>query len=287
MALLRYPGGKTRLIKNILPILAPMIGPYQYVEPYTGGGSVALKIATMYPEKKIILNDGDPDVANLWAVVSGQAGEPAFRALCQHVERSKEPTDDSARRLDYWNIIRNSNPEEPAKRAFRYLFLNKTCFGGQIDQSPMGGWRQRGWRGRGNRGLACQYTVSRILLELHKAHDLLKGRTRVKNVDGLRLLMSLTPPFAGYIDPPYFPGQQNRLYRCGMTARQHVALAAFLQECPSSWLLSYDDSEAVRVLYQWAWIFPLAAKYSQGPRKTKWKSKTELLIARAPIQARV
>lgn len=273
-------------MKKVLSHLVPLMGYGPYVEPMIGGGSVALQIAKTYPRKDIILNDLDPEVATFWRVVSGQEGQTAFLTLCREIELSRGPMDHPVRRLDYWIKIRESNFEEPGRRAFRFLFLNKTCFGGQIDEGPMGGWGQNGWAGRANRGLACQYTVKTILAQLHDANNLLGGRTRVENMDGLELLMSIKPPLTAYIDPPYFPGRSNQLYRFGMGLRQHEALADYLKKCPGSWLLSYDESSAVRALYGWAWIQPIEAKYSHGPGNRAWKCKTELLLAKRPIVPR-
>ena len=51
---LRYPGGKSKAVKNILPLV-----PYfeEYREPFVGGGSVFLSLLQKYPEKKYWIND--------------------------------------------------------------------------------------------------------------------------------------------------------------------------------------------------------------------------------------
>lgn len=263
-----------------------------YVEPMTGGGSIAQKVAEMYPKKQIILNDLDQDVACFWQVVSGSLGQDAFASLCEKVEASRIPTDDPVQRFAYWWSVRKMDVAvaDPIDRAFRFQFLSKTCFGGQIDASPIGGLNQDGWSGGTGRGagrkVVCQWWVDNILKQLRACNLLFRGHTEVYSVDGVDLVNRVGPCTA-YFDPPYFPGKSNPLYRKEMTAEQHASMAEFLRATSSRWLLSYDDSPAVNELYSWAWVVPIKVKYSHapGPKEgaKKWASTQELLIARNEI----
>lgn len=273
-ALLRYPGGKSRVFPIIWRHVAPIIVD-RYAEPFAGGGSTFLGAAKHLPKVQMLINDKDPDVACFWRVVCG--ADTDFEALCKEVTASHEPTDDPARRFAYWREIRDAKPQEQSKRAFRFIFLNKTTFGGQIDASPIGGWNQNGWKGRDNRLVVCQYSVKNVLKNLHKARKLLAGRTTVYNLDVINFL-DLIPPTPLYVDPPYFPSSANKLYRFGMNTDEHAALAARLRGYESPWVLSYDDCEEVRSLYSWASFYGMDIKYSSAPAKKNWKLKTELII---------
>jgi len=46
---LRYPGGKSRALKHILPIIPKFD---EFREPFLGGGSVFLALKQKYPNKK-------------------------------------------------------------------------------------------------------------------------------------------------------------------------------------------------------------------------------------------
>jgi DNA adenine methylase len=273
-ALLRYPGGKSRVFPIIWRHVAPIIQD-RYAEPFAGGGSTFMGAAAHKPDAQITINDKDAEVACFWRVVCGDGAD--FEALCREVSASQGPTDDPARRFDYWNKIRDSKPDEPAKQAFRFIFLNKTTFGGQIDASPIGGWNQDGWKGRGDRLVVCQYGVGNILKNLRKARKLLAGRTTVYNLDVTNFL-DLIPPTPLYVDPPYFPTSPNKLYRVGMTPAEHAALAARLRDYECPWVLSYDDCAQVRSLYSWASFYEMDIKYSSAPAKKNWKQKIELII---------
>jgi DNA adenine methylase len=275
VSLLRYPGGKGRLIKNLWPYFDPIIRGDHYAEPFAGGGSTFLHVARQRPKLKISINDKDAEVANFWSMVSGHDAD--FNRLCATVQESRNPTDDAHRRLDYWHQIRGSKFADPALAAFRFLFLNKTCWGGQVNASPMGGYEQNGWKGRGDRGLACQYDVDTILANLHEARQCLAGRTTVTNLDVFDFLRAVEEA-SFYVDPPYFPGEINRLYRQGMSPGEHDHLAAVLCESPHRWVLSYDNSEAVRELYDWAKIVEIPMRSSHRPGPQNWKTKIELLI---------
>jgi hypothetical protein len=73
---LRYPGGKSKLLRHIAPLLAPALAKAEaFAEPCGGGGSTALWVAENHPKMKIILNDLDPEIAAVWRVVVGDEHE--------------------------------------------------------------------------------------------------------------------------------------------------------------------------------------------------------------------
>lgn len=51
-----------------------------------------------------------------------------------------------------------------------------------------------------------------------------------------------------YIDPPYYKEGAN-LYRCYYTHAQHAALAKFILTKSYPWLISYDDSDNIKKMY--------------------------------------
>lgn len=272
--LLRYPGGKSRLFKELWPLFESIVTDC-YAEPFVGGGSTALGVARRLPHVKLAINDLDQDVAIFWSVVCGS--EADFRALCEEVKDSRQPTDSPKGRFDYWKKVRASQASSAPKRAFRFLLLNKTTFGGNIDQSPVGGWDQKGWQGNGGRAVMCQYNVDNVLKNLREARQVLAGRTKVYNLDFVDFLDRIEP-MPLYADPPYFPERANDLYRVNMALPAHQYLALRLRSYPCPWVLSYNDCEQVRGLYSWAEIFEVSAKYSSAPVKTNWKHKIELII---------
>jgi DNA adenine methylase len=134
MALFRYPGGKVRYTDFILPALYKRSGFSIYVEPFVGGGSVALAMAERYPNVKLILNDLDADVSAFWDLIAN-ASEPEFQELADRI-MSTVPT------VPLFNEIKDGQPADRLGKAFRAFFLNRASYGGR-GNNPLGGKHQK------------------------------------------------------------------------------------------------------------------------------------------------
>jgi len=278
VSLLRYPGGKNRLLKCLWPAVS-RLPTNVYAEPFVGGGSMALHVAKIFPETEIWLNDLDAEVAAFWEAVAGDGTVTDY--LCELVEESRGPTDDPSARFDYWKAVRNSQPETDAERAFKLIFMNKTCYGGLLDGVPISGWDQSGWKGRDERRVVCQYSVDIILRNLRHAREMLWGRTHVSSVDAVDF-MRYHRQMPMYLDPPYHDAK--KMYRHMMTDAQHLRLAACLREHQADWVLSYNDDEFVRAAYADADVRAVEAHYSNRPQKENWTLASELFIVpKAPV----
>lgn len=70
---LKWAGGKSQLIPEIMQRLPDYVydgTPYQYVEPFGGSGAVALHLLdSPHPPTKVILNDINSDLINLYRVI--------------------------------------------------------------------------------------------------------------------------------------------------------------------------------------------------------------------------
>jgi site-specific DNA-adenine methylase len=191
--------------------------------------------------------------------------------------------DDPAQRMAFYTRVRNNESKATVDRAFRYYFLNKTNFSGKVHSTPIGGWEQDGWQGKPRRnplkeGVACQYHPKRFVSILRELNGLMNGRTEVRCCDALSLLKSLPPSTPAYLDPPYFPKTKNSHYREWMSYDNHVLLADQLRT-RSNWVLSYEDSAAVREIYDWADLQSVDHIYSIGSiAEKRGGSKRELII---------
>jgi DNA adenine methylase len=90
MALFRYPGGKVKYTNFILPTLYRRSGFSTYVEPFVGGGSVALAMAARHPGVKLILNDLDTGIAAFFDLIAN-APETEFQNLQDRIVNT-QPT---------------------------------------------------------------------------------------------------------------------------------------------------------------------------------------------------
>jgi DNA adenine methylase len=134
MALLRYPGGKSKYTDFILPALYKLSGFSLFVEPFTGGGSVALAMAAKHLKIKLVLNDFDPGIAAFWDLIAN-APSSEFQSFEERVLNT-QPT------VAMFNEMLESNPSDRGGKAFRTFFLNRTSFGG-MGWRPLGGFEAR------------------------------------------------------------------------------------------------------------------------------------------------
>jgi DNA adenine methylase len=259
MSLLRYPGGKTRYTDFILPTLFRRTGFSIYVEPFVGGGSVALAMAARYPDIKLILNDLDPGVSAFWDLVAN-APDAEYEQLAGLILKT-HPT------VALFNEIKRSQPADRLGRAFRALFLNRTSFGG-MSLRPLGGKNQAS-KGK----IDSRWSPQKRVSELREARRLLLGRTKVLNTDFASVI-----PFASgvntlmFLDPQYYEAG-NALYHFKWTDADHTRLRDLLVG-KSNWVMSYDDHWFIRDLYK-VLAYLMSMQYSLGKNR---KKMNELLL---------
>jgi DNA adenine methylase len=252
MALLRYPGGKVRYTDFILPTLYRYSGFSTFVEPFVGGGSVALALAARHPGVKLILNDLDTGIAAFWDLIAN-APETEFQDLIARILKTR-PT------VAMFNEMLESKPSDRPDRAFRTFFLNRTSFGGM-------GWRPLGGRNQTSEGkIDSRWCSAKRVTELHEARRLLHGRTQVLNADFASVIPLAHQKALMFLDPQYYEAG-NQLYNFTWTDADHIRLRDALRG-KSNWVMSYDDHPFIRDLYR-TLAYLMAVKYSVGRKRKK------------------
>ncbi len=112
--LLKWAGGKTQLLNDLLPKVPKKYG--RYIEPFIGGG--ALYFALM-PEDSVIA-DSNPELINLYTAVANNV-DTVIKYLTKY-ENTEE--------CFYLTRAKNWTLLHPAEAAARTIFLNRTCFNG-------------------------------------------------------------------------------------------------------------------------------------------------------------
>lgn len=136
------------------------------------------------------------------------------------------------------------------------LFLNRTTFSGILHgrAGPIGGRAQSS-----DYKIDCRYGLDGLEQRIQAVADLAStGRLLdVWNVDWRAALRRIPVRFGDldareivvYLDPPYVD-KARWLYEWSFDSAEHAKLAAALSAgAPYSWLLSYDDTPAIRDLY--------------------------------------
>lgn len=114
---LRWPGGKGRLLPQLLPLLP---SGRRLIEPFVGAGSVFL--AANY--QSYVINDANPDLVAMWVALQAQPGKYMERANSFIVEENRTPQ-------AYVELRKRFNEEvDSFERAALLLYLNKFAFNG-------------------------------------------------------------------------------------------------------------------------------------------------------------
>jgi DNA adenine methylase len=255
----RYPGGKNKLLHTLDPFIEKTLeGKRSFNDVFVGGGSVLLHVAKKHPKITLHANDADDHIAAFWKTVASHRVEE----LCCRLRA--RPT------VDLFYEVQGHNPTSDLDKAFRVIFLNRTAFSGLWHNNPIGG-RFQSSRYR----VFTNWTGTQLIEDIRDAHRLLKGRLVVTSIDGAEYVRRHLGA-AAYVDPPYFQRGVG-LYRSQMTLANHLRLAEELRKA-QNWVLSYDDTPAVRELYAWAQCHKAKALYRFNQRGTKCVRGEELVI---------
>jgi len=259
---LRYPGGKSRAIKPILTHMPRSFAEFR--EPFVGGGSVFLTVRRRYPDAQVWINDLNVDVYCFWKCA--QAGAHRLADAIRHIK------DKTRNGRALFNEMRNAHTENLTEheRAVRFFVLNRIGFSGTVDA---GGYSEAAFHER-----FTQSSIERLL----PLGDALKG-VRITNLDYTDVIAEHGNNVFVFLDPPYFVATQSRLYgRNGALhlAFDHEKFAFEIHRCPHRWLITYDDSPAIRTNFSFAHMDTWQLQYGMNNYKQNSAGKGRELFIR-------
>ncbi len=260
----RYPGGKSRFWRFLGPALSPLLEASDtFLEPFVGGGSVAVRVALEHRDMKIILADKNPFIAAFWQSLEHQ--RDADR-LCAMVADCK-PT------VDLWQqnreLMAHADNLDTTQKAFCGLLDNRLSRGGYQRGGVMGGKSQTD-------GSICQrWTPLSTIRRIQALHLLFAGRLVALCADANEVI-SAYPTATKFFDPPYYE-HGRELYLHAFGEKDHRRLADTLYK-HDAWVLTYDDVKPIWTLYAWANIRTIEVPYDGHTRDGQSRYATELLI---------
>lgn len=288
MSFFRYPGGKSKLKKKIVRALVELAESKlnEYREPFFGGGSVGLDLIDKVSFSSLWINDKDYGVWCIWKSVCDYPDD--FQAAINGFESEKYFTQKKAYRFfeelkeSVKTVEESEEKDKVVKCALNKLLVHQTSYSGlgTMAGGPIGGKDQDS-----DYPIGCRWNPKTICNKIQKINVKVKnkiicthgGFEEVLN-NGMALI---------YLDPPYYE-KGNELYQCAFKTKDHETLMKCLRESNHEWVLSYDDCDDVRKLYDWAHIESFEAKYTinastkvkdkDGKDKIEANKKTELLI---------
>lgn len=267
--ILRYPGGKARLARHILPAFGDAFSSADYREPFAGSGAVAWAVLERFKGgvARVVLNDLDSGIVALWRAVRDEPDRFAGAV------RSYHPcVEDFAAFLSL-----DGEGGDPVTVGLRKVALHRMSYSGlgYMSGGPLGGWDQSGEHTVSSRwnGEAIARDITRISRLMRKA-----GAVEVTCQDFAASFAGATDRTLIYCDPPYSEAGAD-LYRHAFGEADHVRLCRMLRDTPARWVLSYDDRPLIRDLYgAWCEVRPVPVCYTVGPATGGRASGTEVLI---------
>lgn len=111
---LKWAGGKRWLADHLREVMGPIEG--TYIEPFLGGGAVFF---TLLP-KRALLADSNRELVSTYRAIQLQ-----HRAVAGHLAEHQRQHS-----KQHYYRVRGSTPPTFAKRAARFIYLNRTCWNG-------------------------------------------------------------------------------------------------------------------------------------------------------------
>lgn len=248
---LRYPGGKSRALDQILPHIPANITAYR--EPFVGGGSVFLALRGLF--RKTIdyhINDLNYDLVCFWRYVRDDLERlvDAVRAMHRHYQQDG--------RALYQFMKDEANLHGDFDHAVRFFIMNRITFSGVMDA---GGYSQQAFEKRFtlssiDRLAKLAPALSEVSIS-HGDYEPLVLQPADKDTDRVFI----------FLDPPYWSATESKLYGAKgalHTGFDHERFAGIMRRCPHRWLLTYDDSPYIRELFSFAHLIEWELQYGMN-----------------------
>ncbi|WP_322020606.1 DNA adenine methylase [Clostridium butyricum] len=250
LSLLRYPGGKSKLI-DYLYLKLQKSKCNTFVEPYSGGASLGLALLEANVIEKLILNDIDFGIYSLFYLAVNNPYE-----LINLLHQSKPNYKDfyNAQKI----VMSKYKNCDMLTAAWSCLIVNRLSFSGICKAGPLGGKKNINID-----KLLSRWKPNDLVRKIERIHNM-KSNIIVSNKDALEVIEELyyCNNTTIFIDPPYWE-KGKKLYN----HYYHISLATMLETLYLSIpgadiLLTYDNQQYIKELYNWPIVEIIYRVYS-------------------------
>lgn len=237
---LRYPGGKNKLSAFIAKICTDNKINGHYVEPYSGGASVALFLLLEGFVKRITINDKDRSIYAFWYSVLNNTNK-----LCEKIENTELTIEEWKKQK---SIQSNKSKADLLDLGFSTFYLNRTNRSGIINAGVMGGINQNG-----NYLMDCRFNKSDLINRIknianHKKSIRLYKKDAIKLIDKIQK-EEVKDNVIFYFDPPYYL-KASTLYMDHYKDKNHKKVSDKIISIKNiKWIVSYDNVPVIKELY--------------------------------------
>lgn len=243
-----YPGGKSKLLGEILPFFPK--DARTYAEPFAGGLAAMLALEKPFPRE--VVNDLDADLVAFYRVAA--AHPEALIAELRGRFASREEFDGE---------LRFPSARTELGRAARWFWLTRQSFGAKRQHFGRGKDMFHGVDLRRD-SQAIRALSARLRDAVFRSAD---ARDVIKEFDAPDAFFFLDPPYVSCADVAYDAFSEADMR----------ALKDALKSCSAKWLLSCDDSPQTRRVFAGFRAREMRIRYSLA-RKSSGKVFGELLV---------
>ncbi|UYC12296.1 DNA adenine methylase [Xanthomonas sp. CFBP 8445] len=217
-----WPGGKTRLLQHLLPLLSE--NPHQtYVEAFAGGAAL---LFAREPANVEVINDVHGELVRLYRVVANHLDE--FMRQFRWALTSRE--------MFKWAQLQHPDTLTDIQRAARFFYLQRLSFGGKVTSQTFG------------TAARSPKTINLLRLEedLSAAH-LRLHRVVVEQLGWEACLSKYdTPETLFFLDPPYW---QTEGYGGAFALDEYDRLAEAMSGLQGRAILTINDHPDMRARF--------------------------------------
>lgn len=229
---LRYPGGKSKAIDQILPLIPHF---EEFREPFVGGGSVFLALKQLYPDRKYWINDLYFELYKFW-----EYAQKNLQSVVNQVNNWKSEFKNGKELYKF--LGENIGGFDDIKKASAFFVFNRITFSGTTEA---GGFSEQAFQKR--------FTESSIQ-RLGLLKNVVKN-TKITNLDYEEVVKAEGENVFIFLDPPYFSATKSALYgKNGKLHKgfDHERFAQVMKNCHHKWLITYDNCDYIKDLFSFA-----------------------------------
>jgi len=236
-----------------------------YAEPYAGGCGLALSLLFRSVVHEIHVNDIDRGIWSFWHSVLNDSDNFIDMMMTTPVT------------LDEWHrqrdIYNEKTPSTVLEMGFALFFLNRTNRSGIIrNASVIGGKKQDGAY-----KIDCRFNKVALADKIRRIQKY-KHRIHLYNLDAIDFIQhtnEVLPERSLYcIDPPYYM-KGSTLYTNFYEHADHEMLARAIEALDRPWVLTYDNADEIRKMYERFEQYLFSLNYSVAVKR----KGTELFVA--------
>ena len=247
-------GGKRNLSRRITAVLDKI--PHQtYAEPFVGMGGVFLR-RTRRPRGEVI-NDLGRDVSNLFRIL--QRHYPQFL----EVFRFQLTTRAELERL----VDTDPATLTDLERAARFLYLQRTAFGGKVSGRNFGVSKDR----------SARFNLTTLEPMLEDVHSRLSGVV-IECLDYAAFMQRYDGPGTlFYLDPPYW-GCETDYGKAMFKRSDFEQLAKLMATIDGKAIMSINDVPQIREIFAGMQLVPVDTTYTIAPQAKSRGKRGELIV---------